>query len=43
MEHWFWSVLCALILVWYIVVTILVAIKGGGDIKNMIAKWKSQI
>ncbi|MGI9550442.1 MAG: hypothetical protein ACR2MT_04530 [Aurantibacter sp.] len=40
MEHWFWTFFCALTLLWYIVVTLVVAIKGGKDIKNMLEKWK---
>ncbi|MFK5974506.1 MAG: hypothetical protein QM485_14640 [Flavobacteriaceae bacterium] len=43
MEHSFWTVFCALILIWYIAFTILVAIKGGRDIKSMVAKWKSEM
>ncbi|WP_414003008.1 hypothetical protein [Maribacter sp. 2304DJ31-5] len=40
MEHWFWTLLSALILGWYIVVTIIVAFKGSGDIRKMIEKMK---
>ncbi len=40
MEHWFWTLLSAIILVWYIVVTAIIAFKGSGDIRRMIEKKK---
>lgn len=40
MEHWFWTLLCALVLIWYFVVTIVVAIKGSVDIKKMLENWQ---
>ena len=43
MEHWFWTTLCFLVLVWYLVVTIVVALRGGNDIKKMLAKWKREM
>lgn len=43
MEHWFWTLLCALVLIWYFVVTIVVALRGGTDIRKMLAKWKQEM
>ncbi|WP_422083572.1 hypothetical protein [Ulvibacterium sp.] len=43
MEHWFWTILCFLVLVWYLVVTIVVALRGGTDIKKMLGKWKREM
>jgi uncharacterized membrane protein (DUF485 family) len=43
MEHWFWAILSVLVLVWYCVVTIVVAFRGGNDIKKMLAKWKQEM
>ena len=36
MKHWFWLGLISCIILWYIVVTILVAIRGGKKIKEML-------
>ena len=38
MEYWFWTIFSLLTIVWYIVVTIVVAFKGGQDIKEMIRR-----
>lgn len=43
MEHWFWTILCFLVLAWYLVVTIVVAFRGGIDIKRMLDKWKREM
>jgi len=40
MKHWFWTLLSAVILGWYIVVTVIIAFKGGEDIRRMIDKMK---
>jgi hypothetical protein len=37
-HHWFWGALTAACIVWYSTITIYVAIKGAGDIKNMLAR-----
>jgi len=42
MEHWFWSIFCLIVVVWYAAVTIVVGIKGGTDIKEMIAGLKEK-
>ncbi len=42
MEHWFWLLLCVLVMTWYVVVTIIVGYKGGKDIKVMIEELKSK-
>ena len=36
--HTFWLILLVFILIWYIVVTFVVAVKGAKDIRNMIKK-----
>ncbi len=37
-EHWFWGILTIACLVWYSTITIYVAIKGIGDIRNMLRR-----
>jgi hypothetical protein len=36
--HWFWGMMTIACLVWYSTITIYVAIKGIGDIRNMLRK-----
>lgn len=36
MKHLFWTIFCFSTILWYIVVTVIVAFKGGSDIKNML-------
>lgn len=36
MEYWFWTLVYSLILIWYIAVTLIVAFKGWGNIRDMI-------
>ena len=38
MEHLFWTIFCFLTIAWYIIVTMIVAFKGGFDIKRMLEK-----
>jgi hypothetical protein len=42
MAHIFWTVLCFATIIWYIVVTAIVAYKGGIDIKNMLNKLEDE-
>lgn len=42
MEHWFWIVFCLTVIAWYVAVTIVVGIKGGKDIKEMISVLKEK-
>jgi hypothetical protein len=37
-NHWFWGVLTLACLVWYSTITIYVAIKGAGDIRQMLRR-----
>ena len=37
-NHWFWWVLSMACVAWYSTITIYVAIKGAGDIKQMLAR-----
>jgi hypothetical protein len=37
-DHWFWGTMTLACLVWYSTITIYVAIKGIGDIRNMLRK-----
>lgn len=39
-EHWFWWLLTAAVVVWYSTITIYVSIRGGLDIKHMLARLK---
>jgi len=40
-DHWFWGATTLACLVWYSTITIYVAIKGIGDIRNMLRKLSS--
>lgn len=40
MGHIFWTILCFATIIWYIIVTVIVAYKGGIDIKNMLSKME---
>lgn len=37
-EHWFWWLLTMACLIWYILVTGYVAVRGAFDIKNMLRR-----
>lgn len=37
-NHWFWWALTMACVIWYSTITVYVAIKGAGDIKNMLAR-----
>ena len=37
-NHWFWGALTMACVIWYSTITVYVAIKGAGDIKNMLAR-----
>lgn len=37
-EHWFWWALSMACVVWYSTITIYVAVRGGSDIKHMLAR-----
>lgn len=43
MEHWFWTLVVIAVLMWYIIVTAIVAVKGGQDIWTMIREWKENL
>ncbi len=38
---WFWSIFVSLVIVWYIVITVLVGIRGAGDIKKLVRDSKN--
>ena len=40
MERWFWFGVLAVTILWYIIVTIVVAIRGSKNIKEMIKQLK---
>ncbi|MEX0288326.1 MAG: hypothetical protein AB3N14_04385 [Flavobacteriaceae bacterium] len=42
MEYWFWTILYVLIILWYIIVTLVVAIGGWKNIKEMITVLKNK-
>ncbi len=35
-DHWFWALVTAAVIIWYSTITVYVAIKGVGDIKGML-------
>ena len=37
-NHWFWWALTMACVIWYSTITVYVAIKGAGDIKQMLAR-----
>jgi len=37
-EHWAWWLLTMACVVWYSTITIYVAVRGGADIKHMLAR-----
>jgi hypothetical protein len=37
-KHWFWWTMTMACVVWYSTITVYVAIKGGADIKHMLAR-----
>ena len=41
-KHWFWAALTAAVVVWYLTVTIYVAIRGMVDIRGMLGRLKDQ-
>jgi len=40
MVHWFWFSIFLLSILWYILVTVIVGIKGFSDIRKMVRKFK---
>ena len=42
MKHWFWLVVISVTLIWYIVVTALVAFRGWKDIRHMLNDLKEE-
>ncbi len=40
-KHWFWAALTAAVVVWYLTVTIYVAIRGAIDIRGMLERLKN--
>lgn len=41
MEHWFWLLLTAAVIVWYCLITGYVAVQGVRDIKGMLGRLKA--
>ncbi|WP_261394984.1 hypothetical protein [Membranihabitans marinus] len=42
MNHWIWTLIVILVVIWYIVVTAIVTIRGGKDIRTMIQEWQKE-
>lgn len=40
MSYWFWIIICALVMLWYITVTLIVVFKGSVDIREILDKLK---
>ena len=41
MDYLFWTIVCFATIIWYAVVTAIVAYKGGADIKSMFSELKN--
>jgi hypothetical protein len=41
-EHWFWWLLTAACILWYSTLTLYIAIRGGFDIRRMLAALRKQ-
>ena len=39
-EHWFWFILLLAVMLWYSTMTVYVAIRGLGDIKQMLRRLR---
>ena len=35
MAYWFWTILVTAVILWYVVVTIIVTVRGGKDVFNV--------
>lgn len=42
LNHWFWLLLSTVCVVWYMTITVFVAIKGFSDIKSMFISMARQ-
>jgi hypothetical protein len=42
MGFWFWTIVSALILIWYILVTAIVAYRGGKDVLEMVRELEKK-
>ena len=42
LDHWFWLTLSIFCIVWYMTITVFVAVKGFSDIKVMFIKLSRQ-
>jgi len=42
-DHPFWLLLTALVMLWYSTITIVVAVKGYGDIRRMLAGLSGRV
>ncbi len=42
-DHPFWLLLTVAVMVWYSTITIVVAVKGYGDIRRMLAKLSGRV
>lgn len=43
MKYLFWTIFSFLTIAWYIIVTVVVAFRGGADIKNMLKKLNKEM
>ncbi len=41
-EHWFWTALMALVMLWYSTITIYVACRGSKDIRGMLQRLRDR-
>lgn len=41
MAYWFWTILVAAVILWYVVVTIIVTVRGGKDVLDLVRDLKN--
>jgi len=42
MAHWFWTLLVILVILWYVIVTAIVTLKGGQDIFTLLSDLEKE-
>ena len=42
MKHWFWLILVTLTSIWYVLITMVVAFRGAGNIRDMLFNMKQE-
>lgn len=42
MAHWFWTLIVVVVLLWYVIVTAIVTVKGGQDIMTLLGDLEKE-